>query len=212
MTSAIEMKYEADITVHFKQGFNFTPTTGIGESIVNYRFGRRINLFMALLALGILFGCQMKDERSKVSSDADAFNKIFAFDVAFKSISWEMFDTPEYTGSIPAPTDFVTLVAQVESSNDAKFGGRPAGGPIWIAPKSSRPWLDTNFSNFLAISESKTIDISKKEDCRALSGVLRRTSKPVNGFICKSGKKMLIYVKVIDYTLDNPVSNTLKTK
>lgn len=172
------------------------------EVLVNFRLSSVTIVLLASLTLCILFRCQVDAEKSKASSDADSFNKIFALDVAFKSIAWEMFDTPEYKGGIPAPTDFVTLIAQIEPGNDAKFEDRPPSMPIWIAPESSRRWLDTDFRNFLERSKGKTIDISREKDCRALTGILRRTSEPVNGFMCKSEKKILIYIRVIDYTLN----------
>jgi hypothetical protein len=172
------------------------------ESLGNLRVRGVVIVFLASLMLCTLFGCQIEAEKTNASSDANAFNKIFALDVAFESITWEMFDTPEYTGGIPGPTDFVTLVAQIEPPNDAKFEDRPLGVSIWIAPESSRPWLDMDFRNFLERSKSKTIDISRKEDCRKLTGILRRTSKPINGFMCKSGKKILVYIKVADYTIN----------
>jgi hypothetical protein len=166
---------------------------------MNFIFSVKFDYFLAFLTTCTLFGCQMKD---KVSTDANAFDNLFAIDVAFKSISWELFDTPEYKGGTPAPTDFVTLIAQVDPPNDTKFDERPVGAKVWIAPESARPWLDENFRHFLEQSKSTTIDVSEKGDCRAINGILRKTSKPINGFICKSEKKMLIYMTVLDYTLN----------
>lgn len=161
----------------------------------------KFNYLIALVAICILFGCQMKDEKTKVSTDLAAFNNLFAIDIALKSISWELFNTPEYTGGIPGPTDYVTLIAQIEASNDEKFDRRPTAGTVWIAPESSRSWLNTEFRDFLEKSKNTTIDLSKKGNCRALTGVLKKTSKTIDGFACKSGTKILIYLTVLDYTL-----------
>ena len=103
----------------------------------------RIILKINTLVLAIfLLGCQTKEETKNVLTDVAAFNGLVTVDIQPRTVSWEVFGTPEYTGGVPGPTDHVTLIAQTEASNDEKFDQRPTTGTVWIAPESSRPWLD----------------------------------------------------------------------
>lgn len=147
-----------------------------------------------------LLGCQTKEETKNVSTDVDAFNGLVTIDIQPRSVSWEVFGTPEYTGGIPGPTDYVTLIAQAESPNNTNFSQRPDSGLVWIAPESARTWLEPEFHRLLENSKNETVDISKKGNCRLLTGLLKKTAKPVTGFACQGAAKMLIYLRIASYT------------
>ena len=166
---------------------------------MNSSLKRKASYWPVLISI-VLVGCQARDDSKNVSVDLDAFNRLVTIDIPFKSISWEAFGTPEYTGGVPGPTDHVTLIAQTEFSNDTHFDQRPGSGLIWIAPESARPWLEPEFRRLLENSKNETVDISKKGNCRLLTGLLKKTAKPVTGFACQGAAKTLIYLRIADYT------------
>jgi hypothetical protein len=151
-------------------------------------------------SMSVLSGCQMEDQTLKVSSDVNAFNNLIDTDVSFKSIKWQLFDTPEYKGGLPAPVDYVTLIAEVDSAADKNFEQRPAQGRIGIAPESARTWLSADFRALLENSKNSGVDIAEQKNCRVFAAVWKRTHKPVHGLICEKGARLLIYVTIADYT------------
>lgn len=142
----------------------------------------------------------MSNSNDRVSTEVSAFNNFIAVDINFESITWELFGTPEYTGGVPGPTDYVTLIAQGKVADDKKFDQRPATGLVWIAPESVRPWLDKEFQELFRNSKNSEIDVSKQNNCRIFNGKIKKTSKPVSGIICKNEKKFLIYLTIEDFT------------
>lgn len=152
----------------------------------------------ALLITAFLFGCQMKNE--KPSSDMAAFRELVQLDVPIKSVKWEIFGTPEYSGGVPGPTDYITLIAEVEPSNeDRAQQGQPTGA-VWIAPEAARPWLTEGFREMLARNRGNDVDLSSAYKCRRLRAKFKEDKKPVDGFICSDSGKSLIYLTLQDNT------------
>lgn len=102
--------------------------------------------------------------------------------MAIPSGKWEIFGTPEYIGGAPAPTDYVTLIAEVSSTENDKRNAMPPAGDIWIAPESARPWLSNNFRTMLANFKNLTVDFSGHPECRSLRATLRQTKKWLKAF------------------------------
>lgn len=140
-----------------------------------------------------LTGCQMTDGRS-ISEDVDALRGMVELDIAPSAIRWEIFGTPEYSGSVPGPTDFVTLVAEVPSLDEVEFRKRAKSGTVWIAPEAARPWISANFRSLLNKHRNTSVDLSSHYHCRAAHGALRKTGQRVDGFICNGPAKALIYL------------------
>ena len=115
-----------------------------------------------LCATFFLLGCNMKDEVSKVSSDLAALRNVVNFDIKTKSTRWEVFGTPEYTGGVPGPTDFVTLIAEIEPEDQKFFEIMPPTGEVWIAPEAARPWLSSTFRSMLEGNKNTTVNLSSK--------------------------------------------------
>lgn len=128
------------------------------------------------------------------------FQNLIKTDLSFKAIRWEVFNTPEYNGGVPGPTDYVTLVAEVTPIDLQYFQSRPETGEVWLAPQSDRPWLDSEFRELLKKYENKSVDVSIMPNCRKFEGKLRQSDKPVNGVICIGLSKSLIYLTLSDNT------------
>lgn len=143
-----------------------------------------------------LSSCETKQEQPKFSTDLSAFGEMIAMDVEVTGVAWEIFGTPEYTGGVPGPTDYLTLVAQAVPVSTLRARKAKESGAVWIAPESARPWLEPEFKHMLEKSKNSIIDISKYENCQAASGILKRTAKHVDGFLCKNDKRILIYLRI----------------
>jgi hypothetical protein len=168
---------------------------------VNKNSNVSCNKIALFLVAAILFiGCNMKNESEKMSTDISALQKILILDIAMPSGKWEIFGTPEYTGGAPAPTDYLTLIAEISSTENDKFNSTPPAGDIWIAPESARPWLSNNFRTMLDKSKNLTVNFSGHPECRSLKAALRQTKEMVEGFSCNRDGRTLLYLTVADYT------------
>jgi hypothetical protein len=136
----------------------------------------------------------------RVSNDVTLFQSLIETDLSISSVRWEVFGTPEYSGGVPGPTDYVTLIAEVEPADSARFQSRSREGRVWIAPESARPWLVEGFRSLLGKHRNRNLDLSLMPNCRKLQGKLKKTSKLVEGFVCNDHGKSLIYFALSDNT------------
>jgi hypothetical protein len=143
----------------------------------------------------------MKDDQTEVSNDIVALRNLLELDLSVTKGRWEMFDTPEYTGGVPGPTDYVTLIAELEPSDQNTFERRPQAGKICIVPESARPWLAEGFRSMLEKHRNSCTDLSSMLNCRTYHAKLKSDGKQFDGFICNDSGKSLVYLTVADYSL-----------
>jgi hypothetical protein len=137
----------------------------------------------------------------KPSRDIAAFHDLVETSLRPSSVRWETFGTPEYSGGVPGPTDYVILVAEVEPPMDReKFLALPQTGGIWIAPEAARPWLSEEFRAILEKTTNQTLDLSTAFNCRKYQGREKKTSSAVEGFVCNGATRSLVYLTLLDNT------------
>jgi hypothetical protein len=159
---------------------------------------RRIALF--IFAGLYLMGCTVEDQSSNVSTDILKLQELVSFDFIPTSAKWEVFGTPEYTGGVPGPTDYVTLIVEFPSIQQKVFVNMPAAAEVWIAPESGRKWLSEPFRLLLELKKNETTDFSTNPDCRSISATLRQTRERVNGLACSHAGKLMVYLTIADYS------------
>jgi hypothetical protein len=143
-------------------------------------------------ALFLTSGCDMKDDKS--STDLAELRKLVDLQLPVKAGRWEVFGTPEYSGGVPGPTYLITLIAQIDMTNDAQIESGPSSGAVSIAPEAARTWISEPFRSLLAEHQNDEIDVSRTQNCRQFRALLHRGRKPVEGFICKHSDKWLVYL------------------
>jgi hypothetical protein len=159
--------------------------------------GARIEKWV-LYTLILLTGCEVKTEK-KESDDISAFQAIVDINLPLRTVRWETFGTPEYRGGVPGPTDFVTLIAEIEPGQSI-FPKEARTGEIWIAPEAARPWLRPKIRNIFAKYSNRYVDISTIGTCKPLQAQLRKTGKLVPGFICGDAEKSIVYLTIFPST------------
>ena len=161
-------------------------------------------MIASLVAMLLLTSCD-SHKQPEPSHDVAAFNHLIALDFPVKKVTWEIFGTPEYTGGIPGPTDYLTLVAEIEPEGSKMFTSfPPLTTKAWIAPESARPWLGRDFHAFLHQYRNQTIDAKMAPRCRSVEAVLRKSGRPVAGLACQGSRNILIYATVSDNTGHTP--------
>lgn len=161
------------------------------------RMSTRHSVWSLLTFVSIFSACD-GPKKSLASIDLDALQKVVLLDVQPISVEWEIFGTPEYTGGVPGPTDYVTLVAQIKPVDALAFARRPLAQIIKLAPEAQRAWLAPAFKSLLDTKRGLTVDLSGNPRCREAHGTLRSNGTPVNGFACTDGDRMLVYLTLID--------------
>lgn len=146
----------------------------------------------AALAAILLAGCA--PDKTGPSDSLPELRKIVAVALPARQIKWEVFGTPEYTGGVPGPTDFVTLIAELEPAQDALPPAEPGtDDKAYIVPEAARPWLSAPFRAWLQEHRNQAVHLPAGP-CSAYRTTISKSGRPVAGFLCRSEGRMLIYL------------------
>lgn len=164
------------------------------------------SLFTPALMIGLtagtllLEGCSVEGQTPSVSDNLSALRDVVNVQIPATSVRWEIFGTPEYKGGVPGPTDFTTLIAELQPADGAWFASQQeTAGTSFIAPEAARPWLSEPFQRLLAEHKNTTADLSALRDCRRYATTLKQSGRPVQGFVCDGDRRLLLYI-----TLSSP--------
>ena len=159
--------------------------------------GRRA--LATLCAIGVLHvsGCSARDQTSKPSGDVKALQQLVDISADLKSARWEMFGTPEYDGGAPGPTDYMTLIAEIEPvTHPESFTRGTNSQSIYIVPEAARPWLSSKFRNVLKMNRNADIDLAKTSGCHAYDAKIKTSGRKASGFACENSGKILLYLSL----------------
>lgn len=150
-------------------------------------------LMNSLLVIPMLFGCNMSN--AKVSKDIVKLKELVTLDVPITSAQWEVFGTPEYTGGVPGPTDYITLVAELQLTEPSQFQALPAlSGKQFLVPEANRAWLSSVFRHALTEKGTSASEFPPTLSCKRYTSTVRKSSRAANGFLCHDGKSYLLYL------------------
>lgn len=139
----------------------------------------------------------MDDNKKGVSDDLAALRAMVRIPAETGSARWEVFGTPEYNGGVPGPTDYLTLVAELEAGDKPPATGPAETGGVHIVPEAARPWLSNGFRTLLSESKNATLPLSPKNGCLPYQSVVTKSGRPVSGFICTRAGKSLLYLTLM---------------
>ncbi|GJI93838.1 hypothetical protein RugamoR57_05560 [Duganella caerulea] len=143
----------------------------------------------------------MEDHAPSVSDNLSALREVINVQIPAASARWEVFGTPEYTGGVPGPTDFTTLIAELQPADGAWFASqKETVGTSFIAPEAARPWLSGPFRHLLAEHKNTTADLSTLGDCHPYTTTLKKSGSPVQGFVCGEDRRLLLYLALSELT------------
>lgn len=149
-----------------------------------------------LACLAACIGCAPDNPPSHRIEELD---RQVTTDIPASGVTWQIFGTPEYTGGVPAPTDYWTLIAE--------FRGVPAEwiashevpiGRVMVVPEAPRDWLTPGFRKLLADAPHNVVDLIDNRECHPHTGYVRKSGRPVHGFICAQGGTVLLYLTLIE--------------
>ncbi|KRC02739.1 MULTISPECIES: hypothetical protein [unclassified Duganella] len=155
-------------------------------------FGRHLIAVPLLL----LAGCSPDVSKPGVSDDLGKLRGIIELQIPAKSVRWETFGTPEYTGGVPGPTFLITLVAELQADKSWFEEQKDPTGSIYIAPESARTWLSEDLRQILDKDRGGKVDLSNKANCRKFTTTLKKTGEPLEGFVCSRADRILLHLTI----------------
>lgn len=157
-----------------------------------------IIFFSFSILLPIFAACKMNEQSG--STDLDALNKIIKLEPDLKIIRWEVFATPEYQGGVPGPTDYISLVIEIENFVTSETSQSSSPRLVWIAPEAARPWMTKESRLFFEKFKNKTVDITSQKNCISMSARSVKMNKKIDGIACRNSLNSFLYFVLADYT------------
>jgi hypothetical protein len=137
----------------------------------------------------------------EVSDSMAKLKSMVVVDLPGDAITWETFGTPEYTGAVPGPTDYVTLVAELKPVKAQWFAlQRKSTRIVAVTPEAVRPWMSKPFRTMLKQYAGNTVSTDALPQCRPYDTVTVSTKRPLHGMICFDHDRLLLYMVVHDRT------------
>ena len=155
------------------------------------KFFVMVSVFLLTLA-----GCHVNSSEQQPSRDLTALQAKVKIDLPIRSATWDIFGTPEYKGGVPGPTDLQTLVAEFILT-DPDFEAHTKlerAAEFFVAPESSRVWMSPGFRKMMGDVRNSTEDMGKAYGCFQYEASLAHSGSAVNGFMCVSGDRALLYL------------------
>lgn len=147
--------------------------------------------------MAVLGGCSMNDKPAKVSDDVTALQTLIDIPVKLKSAKWELFGTPEYDGGVPGPTDYMTLVAEIEPlAHSEQFTSGTNAQNVYVVPEIARPWISERFQTMLDRSKNSNLNLSTVPGCHDYRTRVKQSGRVVTGFSCEQSGRVLIYLSL----------------
>lgn len=163
---------------------------------------------LAAIALTValsLGACGDEDEGGP-SNDMSELASTVSLGLPAAKGTFEIVYTPESRGMLPGPTDYVSLVAELEIP-----GGSPppradshALADTYALSGMTRPWLSQPFRALLKAASSDRMALGRA-GCEPFAAKITKSGRDVSGFSCRRGARMLIYLLLSD--LNDPDRN-----
>lgn len=136
-------------------------------------------------------------ERPHVSDDLTKLQDTVVIPAGATSARWEIYGTPEYTGGVPGPTDYITLIAELQPAlAPAAASAGAQEGEIAVTPEAARPWLSDGFRALMKQSVHARLHLAAHKNCRAYETTVRKSGRRVPGFWCTDAGRTLLYLDV----------------
>lgn len=159
----------------------------------------RLHVAAISLALGLgiaVSACKSDEAKPPQSEDAAALRAMINIEFPVKSARWDIFGTPEYNGGVPGPTDYITLVAELEPADNWFASLKEPTGTTPVVPEAARPWLTSAFRRLMEKNRNSNVDLSSQADCRKYATTVKKSGRPVQGFVCNDAGKLLMYLSL----------------
>jgi len=129
---------------------------------------------------------------ARSSTDQAELARLVKLDLPINTVRWEVFGTPEYAGGVPGPTDYVTLIAEIEPA--MSFAQTNTAETARITPDSARPWLSPDLRTLFTQHSNSQPVLSRVGNCAPLQAELTKSGEKVQGFLCSGKASSVVYL------------------
>jgi len=147
---------------------------------------------LALCLIWLSLGACDASSGARSSTDQAELARLVKLNLPIKLVRWEVFGTPEYSGGVPGPTDYVTLIAEIAPA--APVPQTNTAETAWITPGAARPWLSPNVKTLFTQHSNSQPVISHLGNCAPLQAALRKSGEKVQGFLCSGKASSVVYL------------------
>ena len=152
---------------------------------------------LSVMSILLAAGCSEHGKKSKASDDAGALQNLIDIPVKLTSARWEMFGTPEYDGGVPGPTDYMTLIAEIEPfEKSTLFKTGATDTNVYLVPGVARPWISSGFRSMLEKHKNTNINLGGMPGCHAYDTTIKKSGRLVTGFACTDANRVLVYLSL----------------
>lgn len=163
-----------------------------------------LTIFSTCALTLLLAWCNSFEDPKQSSTDIDVLKRLINLQFPYASARWELVPTPEFNGSVPGLTDYITLVAEIGPRDDQKFSSLPMAESFHPLPNTLRNWMNAESRLLLSTSNAASAGVGHHSDCRNVTGTLMQSLRTVTGHLCPSANRMLLYMVVVDHTVVTP--------
>jgi len=129
---------------------------------------------------------------ARSSTDQAELARLVKLDLPIKSVRWEVFGTPEYSGGVPGPTDYVTLIAEIAPA--MPVAQTNTAETAWITPGAARLWLSPDVRTLFTQHSNSQPVLSHLGNCAPLQAAVTKSGEKVQGFLCSSKASSVVYL------------------
>jgi hypothetical protein len=95
---------------------------------------------------------------------------------------------------VPGPTDYITLVPELEPADNWFASVKEPTRTTPVVPAAARPWLTSPFHRLMEKARNSNADLSTHADCRKYATTVKKSGRRVQGFVCHEAGKLLMYL------------------
>lgn len=135
----------------------------------------------------------------KPTTDPLELKKIVTIEHQINNLKWELFGTPEWSGTPPAPTDFASIIITGEIS-DAKAPPKSEDSNLFIPQNSKRNWLNHE-QNLIIASLIEGKNPLPPVNCITRTFKSSSNNEDLEGIECRYNSSIIIIIIVKQPTL-----------
>ncbi|XYJ09520.1 hypothetical protein ACSUZJ_19335 [Telluria sp. B2] len=147
----------------------------------------------------LIAGCD-SGSMTRYAVDRGALEALVTLNLPINTVRWEVFGTPEYSGGVPGPTDYITLIAEISPPAPIAVAGNHQNKAVWIASGAARDWLSPHFKSLFAKHSNRTLGLAGVKGCRPLRAVRMQTGKNLEGVVCSNSGTSVVYLLIADFS------------
>jgi len=138
-------------------------------------------IFSFVTLLAILIACDRQtaaqgDHMTIKPEEGMAFVEYLSIDTNVENVKWELFGTPEWSDTLPGPTDFVSIIVSGSLNEIVDTSNWQASGTMFVPQNSNRDWLSERESRIFAKIISSG-ELPTGEKCRKKIFVSKKLEK-----------------------------------